>query len=335
MNTELSSILEQDGRLTQWAEAVVFNGVNLSAEDKDISAAMDAFLKEGVGKTGADPNHEIAQLIRKAITPDVVAAPTELIDMLFEPTGNVGEFDDVTYEIEPENTIRVYESVPGGNVNRSYIDHKNMTPQWKSLQAETEISLADIRRGGYRTVANAVQNIRNAFDQKKVALLLSAMDGVVISGGANYINETGSAPTEASMDKLAIYLLDVATTDNLVAFGQNRYIQPVAAFEKTTKYLTDTDKTWYNQHGLNALYSGVKLMGYSGTKKLADGSLIVPNGVVFGAAGPVGKMCTRGDTIVLQETDINSEKIHIKVNGYTFGYAITAPKKIGKIVIAG
>lgn len=335
MNTELSSVLAQDGRLTQWAEAVTFNGMNLSAEDKDISAAMDAFLKEGVGRTGADPNHEIAQLVRKAITPEVVYGPSELIDTLFETTDNVGEFDDLDFEIAPENTIRVYESIPGGNVNRSYVDFKHMAPKWKSLQAETEVSLAEIRRGGYRTIANLVQYIRDALDQKKVSLLMAAIDSVVTAGNPNYINETGAAPTETSMDKLAVYLLDVATSDDLVAFGQNRYIQPIAGFDKTVKYLTDTEKNWFNQHGLNAKYAGINLIGYSGTKKMADGSLVIPNGVVFGAAGPIGKVATRGETIVLQETDINSEKIHIKVNGYTFGYAITDPKKVGKIVIAG
>ena len=53
----------------------------------------------------------------------------------------------------------------------------------------------------------------------------------------------------------------------------------------------------------------------------------MPADRVFGVAGRIGQMATRGETIVLQETDINYEKIHIKVNGYTFGYAITNPEK--------
>lgn len=36
-----------------------------------------------------------------------------------------------------------------------------------------------------------------------------------------------------------------------------------------------------------------------------------------------------------EHEDINSEKIHLKVSGYTFGYTITDLSKIAKIVIQG
>ena len=52
-------------------------------------------------------------------------------------------------------------------------------------------------------------------------------------------------------------------------------------------------------------------------------------------AGKVGQLTTRGETQVYQETDINSEKIHIKVGGYSFGVMLTAPEMVGKIVISG
>ena len=120
---------------------------------------------------------------------------------------------------------------------------------------------------------------------------------------------------------------------DIIAFGQNRYLQPVAGYDKAMHYAVDADKTWYNQHGLRTMYAGMKLMGYSGMRKMADGNLVVPNGVVFGAAGKIGKMATRGETRVMQETDINSEKIHIKVNGYAFDFAIADPTKVAKIVL--
>lgn len=136
------------------------------------------------------------------------------------------------------------------------------------------------------------------------------------------------------MDKLALYLMDVATGDgDLMAFGQNRYLQPVVGYDKAVKYAAEGDKNFFNQHGMRAMYSGMNLMGYSGLKKMADGNLVMPTGVVFGTAGKIGSMVTRGETRVFQETDINSEKIHIKVNGYAFDFVIKDPEKIAKIVL--
>lgn len=42
---------------------------------------------------------------------------------------------------------------------------------------------------------------------------------------------------------------------------------------------------------------------------------------------------TRGETRILQSEDINQERIHIKVTGYTFGWAITRPENVAKIVM--
>ena len=334
MNVDLSSALEQNGRIAQWAEAVTYNGMNLSAEDTIISEAMDAFIRETIGRTGYDANHEISALITKALTPDVVETPTELLDAMFDNAGTIGEFDAIRWEAEPKNTIQVFDAIAGGNVNRSYIDFSYMKGHRCELQAETEVSLQEIRRGGYRTIATLTQYIRDALEQKKLAKVLSVLDGIVVDGAANYINESGNTPTEASMDALSLYLMDVATGDgDLIAFGQNRYMQPVAGFDKAVKYATDADRNWYNQHGLRTEYAGVKLLGFSGVKRMADGNLVVPNGVVFGAAGKIGKMATRGETRVLQETDINSEKIHIKVNGYAFDFAVANPDKVAKVVM--
>lgn len=332
MNTEFSSIINQEGRLVEWAEKVAYK-LDLNAEDKEISAVTDAWLKDIVGRTGHDANHEISQLIMKTITPEVVAAPSAVIEAAFRQSANIGEFDDVKFEVAPKNTIRVYDAIVGGNVDRSYIDSKIVAPKWKSLQAETEVSLQEIRRGGFRTVANLITYIREAFEYKKVAALVEAIDAACVSGTAQYITESGAMPTDASMKALALYLHDVLDEGTPVAFGQNKYIQEISGLTGVTTYLTDREKGLWNQNGFVKEYAGVALTGFSGQKKLADGSFIVPDRKIYGVAGVVGDICTRGETNVLQETDINSEKIHIKVNGYTFGYAMTAPEKVCKIVM--
>lgn len=336
MNTDIASVLQQPNRLVEWAEQVRFNGMNLSAENTEISEAMDAYIREGIGRTGADPNHEISQMITKVITPEVVSLPSAVMDALFDQSTRIGEFDDIRFEKGYENTIQVFDAIPGGNVNRSYVDFKSMKPTWVSLQAETEISLQKIRHGGYRTVADLINDIRDAFEYKKYAVIMAAVDGAIVDGGANYIEETAALPTATSADALSIYLMDVADSDttSLIAFGQNKYIQAIAGLDNAVNFLTDAEKNHFNQYGLPRVYAGMNLYGFSGTKKLPDGTLIMPADRVFGVAGRIGQMATRGETIALQETDINSEKIHIKVNGYTFGYAITNPEKAAKIVLS-
>ena len=81
------------------------------------------------------------------------------------------------------------------------------------------------------------------------------------------------------------------------------------------------------------MFSGCEVLGYSGQKKLPNGSLVVPDKRMFGIAGKVGKCITRGTTNVLQSTDINNETVHIKVSGYEFGTLITDVSKIGKLIL--
>lgn len=332
MNTELSAIMSTDGRLVEFANKATYDNANFTNEDKDIASTLDAWAKD-IGKTGYDEGHEISQMIRKAITPEVVETPSALIEKMFD-MDSIGEFDDYRGEKDPKNTIKVYDSILGGNVNRSFIDHTVITPTWRSLQAETDISLQALRRGGYRTVANMINFITEAMEMKKLGIIMSIVDAAITSGGENYVNETGTAPTDASIKKLALYLHDITDGQTPFVFGLNKYIQTLASLPSATTYLTDAVKNQYNTTGFINQVAGVELFGLSGQKKLADNTLMVPNNRLFGIAGKIGSATTRGETLVGQETDINSEKIHIKVSGYTFGTMISDIEKVAKMVIA-
>lgn len=334
MNKELSEIMSNEGRMVEWASNVVYtkNYEDLSSEDKEISTLWDNWAKE-VGKTGFDRDHEISQLIRRAITPETVEAPSELIDAMFDQ-GSIGEFDDVYAEVAPKNTIEVYDAVAGGNVYRSFVDFTNVTPKWFNLQAETDISLRDMRRGGYKTVANMVNYINEALEMNKVMRIVNLIDST-LTAGDGFINESGNNVTETSMDALTLYLADMSLGDTPQVFALNKYIQTIAGFDKAATYATDNVKNMFWTRGLLTQYGGAVLNGFSGQRKLANGDLIIPDKKVFGVAGKIGQLTTRGETQVYQETDINSEKIHIKVGGYSFGVLVTAPEMIGKISIAG
>ena len=111
--------MQENGFLVDWAEAVQYN-LNMTDDFKDTSEALDGWARK-IGEKGVDKDNEIAELVRRAITNDVVAAPDELISMMFDES-SIGEFDDVYGIVEPKNTIKVFESIKGGNVDASYID---------------------------------------------------------------------------------------------------------------------------------------------------------------------------------------------------------------------
>lgn len=333
MNTELSSILTQEGRLVDWAERVTYKR-DLNAEDRELCSVTDAWLKDVVGRTGHDTNHEISQLIAKAVSAPVVEAPSSIIDRAFNQV-SIGEFDDVAFEVEPENTIKVYDSITGGNVDRSFIGSKVMFPTWKSLQAETDVTLQEIRRGGYRSVANLVTYIREAMEYKKIQVVLGALvDSITSSETQRYFNGTASSGVgDAEAKALALYLHDVSDGSTPMMIAQNKHLMEIIGTDGVQNFLTDREKSLFNDSGFVKMFAGCELMGLSGQKKIGGG-VIFPANVVLGVAGKVGDMAVRGEANVYQETDINSEKIHIKVNGFTFGYAITHPEMVGKIVLA-
>lgn len=329
MNTEISAIMDQSGRVLDWANAVKYSPAELSAEDKEISAVTDAWVKE-LGKTGFDKDHELSALITKTFTPETVSAPSELIDMLFD-TDSIGEFDDYRVTVDPKNTIEVYDAITGGNVPRSFIDHKVLKPTFCSLQAETSLKLEDIRRGGYKSVANMITNINEAFELARVTRILDILDKA-LAGGENVFTETGATPTEEICRKLATYLMDVTNGETPAIFGQNKYIVGMTGLQSAQYGFSDAVKNQYNKVGKLDMYAGCRLFGLSGVKKLANGDFIIPDKRLFAAAGKIGKVITRGETRTYQETDINNEQIHIKVGGYSFGTVVTDISKAAKVV---
>lgn len=329
---EFAEIAKQPNAVTDWAGKVAY-GVELSSDEKQMSEVMDAWAKE-IGEKG-DPNHELAAMITKTFSNEEVSAPSELLSRIFNES-SIGEFDDYEELYAPENTIMAHEAIIEGNVDRSFIEHTVGKAQWKSLAAETDISMQDLRRGGYRTVANLVSLIKDALELKKVKMTMDYLDSLIVGGKPNYIVESNAMPTAATMDELALYLHDVGDGDVPVAFMLNKYRQAIAKLAQAERWPTDAVKTLYNSTGFIDQYAGIDLLSYSGQKKLADGSLILPDKTIYGIAGKIGSAITRGDARVLQEENINTERIHIKVTGFTFGWAVNKNHldRIAKVVLA-
>lgn len=327
---ELSEVMSKPNAMFDWASKVVYNG-EMTSDEKEITKGMDAWARE-IGKKG-DACHEIAELVRKTFAPEEISAPSELISMIFDED-SIGEFDDYREEIDPKNTIVAHDAIIEGNVDRSFLEHKIGVPVWHNLAAETDVSMQDLRRGGYRSVANLTNYLREALELKRVQKIMAAIDAAIVSGQPNYIAEGEALPTTASMDALELYLHDVHENGDLVAFSLSKYHQAISKLPAAERFITDRERNMYNSTGFIDTYGGVTLMSYSSQKKLADGSLIVPDKRVFGFAGKIGSAITRGEARVLEEQDINTERIHIKVTGFNFGYTIRDAKKIAKMVMA-
>lgn len=167
-------------------------------------------------------------------------------------------------------------------------------------------------------------------------MTMDYLDSLIVDGNPNYIVESNALPTAAVMDELALYLHDVGEGDAPVAFMLNKYRRAIAKLSQAERWPTDAVKTLYNNTGFIDQYAGIDLLSYSGQKKLADGSLILPDKTIYGVAGKIGSAITRGDARVLQEENINTERIHIKVTGFTFGWCVNKNHldKIAKVVLA-
>ena len=331
MNLELSTKMQENGFLVDWAEAVQYN-LNMTDDFKDTSEALDGWARK-IGEKGVDKDNEIAELVRRAITNNVVAAPDELISMMFDES-SIGEFDDVYGIVEPKNTIKVFESIKGGNVDASYIDFTRAQPEWKELQAETFIKYVDLRRGGFKTVANLITFMKEAFAQKRWSVLFNRAVAAV-TAAPNLISESTAAPTATSADALALYLMDIAEPgENTVILGQNKYIMAMSKLPSAANIQSNEAKEAWRRYGTIGYYAGQEMRGFSGVRRMADGNLVIPNQVVLGVAGKIGSAITRGETLVYETMDNNAEHVHIKANGFSFGTMITKPEKIAKIVMA-
>ena len=327
---EIAELMEKNGTMYDWAEKVN-RGAYLTAEEQEISQVVDAWAKE-IGTKGKDNDNEIAEFIIKTITDPVYNKPDALIEQMFEME-SIGEFDDYVINKTPKNTLVAYESAKGGNVYKSYIDTSALTPTWKHAQVETEISYAQLRRGGFKSIANMAVFAKEALDNKKIKDVFSALD-TAIAGGDQVFAVTGgeSALTKTILDKLSLYVLDhLADGDVGIMFGLNKYAQAIANMSGYTSYMSSTMKDDYNRYGLVKEYGGCLIGGFSGARKAADGELLVPDKRIFGISGIIGTLCDRGELRVYETLDNNKERVSLKFTGYEYGIKITNPENVAKI----
>lgn len=328
LRTEIAEVINKNGKVYEIAEKVNYN-IKLSSEEKEVTELCDAWVKEVAEK--GDPNKEIAAFLKKSIVDETYNAPDELLDLMFV-RGSVGEFDDYVVEKTPKNTLIAHDASKGGNVDRSYIDYTVLTPKWNNKQIETDLSYADMRRNGFKSVALLTTYANEALKNAMFYDIFAKVDAAII-GGEQAIAEATAAPTQTSMDQLSLYLND-RDAQNSVAVTLSKYAQAICRMEGYTSYMSDSMKEEFNRYGLARLFDGVKIATISGAKRLGSGANLIPDKKIYGVAGQVGTLDMRGEVIVYEDFDNQNEVLKLKVSGFTYGFCITDIDKMAKITMA-
>ena len=327
-------IAETLDRVDMYALACKTNAkARLTDEENAAARELDARFKE-IGKAGHDKDHEIAQFISKVITEERYNYPSELLDAMFDHD-TIGEFDDYDITVlPPQNTLVAYEAAKGGNVDRSFLDISKLTKVERNLQLETEISFAEVRRGGWKTIALLTQYAQEALDNKKFKIIFDLLDASIASGAENYLLESSSLPTAATMDAMALYLMEHSDNGSKTVVGLTKYIQaisklqPYIAAEQVVQELRNA--------GLLGYYDGCALYPINSTHKVGNTELLFPDKKLYGIAGKIGVIDDKGTGNIYQHEDTNKEKFHLKFADFSFGVMFNKDTldKVFKVVLA-
>lgn len=327
INTEIKDLMEKEGVLFEVAEKVNYKR-ELNAEEKEIAEISDAWCRE-IGKTGKDPECSIAEFINRTVNEEVYNAPDELLDQIFD-RGSVGEFDDTEGYKDVKNTLVAHEAAKGGNVDRSYIDVSVVKPTWKNRQVETDISYADLRRNGFKSIATITTFMKEACQNALFFDALSMADKAV-TGGDQLIAVSGTTPTLEAMDKLSLYLNDRGEDNVIITL--NKYAQAIRRMPGFAEYMSSDMKDEFNRYGLVKTYDGIGVAGISGAKKTGNGSLLLPDRRIYGVANKIGTLDMKGEIHTYQDMNNQNEKVHIMLKDFTYGFMLTNIENFAKVTL--
>mgnify|MGYP004604596025 FL=1 len=292
--------------------AKTVRNIALNDTEKETASYLDEWARK-IGETGHDANHEIAAFVTRTVNQEFYDAPDELLDQMFE-RGNIGEFDDYEADIMPvKNTLVAYDAAAGGNVKKSYLDYSSLKPQWFSSQVETAISLRDLRRNGWKSVALLSEYAVKALQNKMFYDIFNRVDTAMTVGSPNVFNESAATPSQATVDAATLYLND---RDGGVMIGLSKYIQ---AMSKLQGYNSQEMLNEIHRTGRLGMIDGISLYPISSAKKQGNGNTLIMPNRVFGVAGKIGTLDMKGDVRTYETEEVNKEVIDLKVTGFTYG----------------
>lgn len=328
LTSEVKDLMSKKHMMYDVAERVEYKR-DLNAEQKEAAEVMDAWIRE-IGNSGKDPDCQIAAYVKRTVQDEVYDAPDELLDRMFT-RGSIGEFDDVEYTKEPKNTLVVHEAAKGGVVDRSWIDFSALKTTWKNAQIETDLSYVDMRKNGFKSVANMTVYMKEACQNHLFYDVFSQVDQAIV-GGEQKIDVTGRVPTLVDMDNFSLYLNDRSSDSVIVCL--TKYAQALRRMEGFAQYLSNDMKNEFNRYGLVKIYDGISIASISGAKRQGNGEPLIPNQRIFGLAGKIGSLDMKGDVHVYQDMNNQSEQVHLMLKDFTYGFTITKIENCAKMVMA-
>lgn len=309
--------------------AKTIRNISMNDSEKVVAEQLDEWARK-IGETGHDRDHEIAAFVTRTVNEEFYDAPSELLDSLFD-RGTIGEFDDYEAVIQPvKNTLVAHEAAHGGNVEKSYLDFSYLKPTWKNRQVETQLSYADLRRNGWKSVALLTDYATRALENAMFYDIFSVIDAAIAVGAENCISEANALPTQATMDALALYLNDRGT-GTVVALS--KYIQAASKLQgfNSEEMLNEIHRT-----GRLGVYDGVSLYPVSAAKRQGNGSLLLPDKRMFGISGKIGALDMKGEVHTYETENNNKETIDLKIADFTYGYSFNknSLENVCKVVFA-
>lgn len=330
LNTEIAEVLDKkNGVMYDIAEKIVYNR-QLDNEEKEIFELSDAWARE-IGRTGRDEKHEISQFIERTLTnDDIQNAPDELLDLIFD-RGSIGEFDLVEYTRDPKNTLIAHDSAKEGTVDRSWIDFSKVHPITRNASVATDLSYADLRRNGFKSVATLTTYAKEALQNKLYFDVFDMVDKALVTGDG-VVTATGGSVTPQAWKQFCTYLLDRNLAATAVTF--NKYARDLYDMPGNTGYLSNEMKNDFNRYGLVKFATGVNIASISGAYHTGDGKLMLPDKRIFGIAGKIGNLDMVGDVHVYEDMDNFNEKVVIQIRDFSYNVAINKIENCAKIIIS-
>lgn len=325
---EIAEIMENDGSVFEIASKAKYN-MSLTSEQKEVAEVIDKWAKQ-IGERGSDPEHELSAFVLKTVTPVIYDTPDALLDSIFD-RGAVGEFDDIHGLVNPKNTLKAYEATKGGSVPKSYIDYTEIKPVWKSRQVETEISYTQLRKNGFKTVANLTMFAEEALKNHLFHDAIAYLDSLITASNVGqYFTATGALNQEG-LDELNLYLLERGV--NPFVLGRTKYAQQIARMTNYHQYMSEEMKNNFNRYGLIDFTDGVRVAHVPSVVE-ANGQPVLPDAKLFGIADKIGTLDMKGSLRMYETFDNNAEKVDIKITGFEYGFMVGKPENVCKLVIA-
>lgn len=215
-------------------------------------------------------------------------------------------------------------------MDRSYIDVSVVKPTWKNRQVETDISYADLRRNGFKSIATITTFMKEACQNALFFDALSMADKAV-TGGDQLIAVSGTTPTLEAMDKLSLYLNDRGEDNVIITL--NKYAQAIRRMPGFAEYMSSDMKDEFNRYGLVKTYDGIGVAGISGAKKTGNGSLLLPDRRIYGVANKIGTLDMKGEIHTYQDMNNQNEKVHIMLKDFTYGFMLTNIENFAKVTL--